>query len=437
MRSKSEAIEHIKQVREAFAPMMEQFEKIFHAQWENQERFMQMLLGAARPLRLLPNPSRLYRESQIPTDKICSVICGAGSVAMHLHHQRAISQLIEKLPGMPGAPSVQEVTRQLEEQERLYEKWQREGAFPEVPLDEYFSTLPEDLRPLLGAIQGDDVESIYCLANWGRLVELNADHILVGRSKKFSALPLEQELSHFLWSNVKLAPRLVMRRYDDAAAPEEARHIFDFVHVLVGAYGNAYAVKLLLTATLLSDWSEGLADESRRMAQECPAMIRKLARATGGDVGLAALRAFREGISTLLFSIAMLTAERMDRFDDPVLLAAEVVQQSLPTRMAALFPPLIIGPLGITGGYLTGFVKDYEGQLGIDRGLMTRISQLQSSAKTVEGGLPATGYGCPLAYPVNGDKPQIDTLAKLFMVLLIQVDILGHEIQKTMLAEAQ
>ena len=33
-RSRKEAIEHIKGVREAFAPMMEQFEKIFHSQWE-------------------------------------------------------------------------------------------------------------------------------------------------------------------------------------------------------------------------------------------------------------------------------------------------------------------------------------------------------------------------------------------------------------------
>jgi hypothetical protein len=102
-------------VREAFGPMMHRFEEIFHAQWNDQECFMQMLLGAARPLRLLPYPSRLYRESKIPRDKIQAVIYGAGSVAQHLHHRRAITGLLEnQLSDLDDVPSINEAMQQLE-----------------------------------------------------------------------------------------------------------------------------------------------------------------------------------------------------------------------------------------------------------------------------------------------------------------------------------
>ncbi|MEX0650009.1 MAG: hypothetical protein WD200_03340 [Candidatus Andersenbacteria bacterium] len=432
MRSKTEAVEHIKQVHEAFGSMMHRFEEIFHAQWSDQECFMQMLLGAARPLRLLPNPSRLYRESKIPRDRIQAVIYGAGSVAQHLHHRRAITELLEnQLSDLDDVPSINEGMRQLEDQERLYESWQRGTVMPEAPLDEYFAALPDDLKPLLGAIQKEDSESIYCLASWARLVELNADHILAGKSQKFAGVELVERLSRFLWDTTSLGRSVVIRRYDDPKT-EKGRHIFDFLQVMVGAYGKEFAIKLMITATLLSDWAEGLADESHRISQQYLMMVSHLARAASDYKPLTPLRAFREGISTLMFSIAMLTAERIDRFGDPILLAAEAVKQHLPTQMAASFPPMVIGPLGITGGYIRDFVKDSDGTLELNRAVTGQLTEIQKELRLVGSSLPAAGYGCPLAYPINGGESQIDTLAKLFMNLLIQVDILYQEIQRAM-----
>lgn len=437
MRSKTEAALHIKQVREAFGPMMSRFEEIFHDQWNNQEHFMQMLLGAARPLRLLPNPSRLYRESKIPRDKIQAVIYGAGSVAQHLHHRRAITHLLEnQFSDFDDAPSLDEAMRQLEEQERLYESWQRGTVMPEVPLDEYSNALPDDLKLLLGAIQEGDAESIYCLANWARLVELNADHILTGTSQKFAGVELVEQLSKVLWDTTLLAPSVVIRRYDDPKT-ERGRHIFDFLQVMVGAYGKDFAVALMITATLLSDWVEALAKEGQQIRKQYPVMVSKLARAAGGFTELAPLRAFREGISTLMFSIAILTAERIDRFDDPVLLAAEVVKQHLPTQMAASFPPMVIGPLGITGGYLKDLVRDSGGALELNKDVTEKLAEIQKELRLVGSSLPASGYGCPLAYPINGGGSQIDNLAKLFMNLLIQVDILYREIRRVMAEEVK
>src|SRR3989338_2280073 len=86
------------------------------------------------------------------------------------------------------------------------------------------------------AIQGGDAESIYCLANWSRLVELNAKHILTGKSEKLSDFEPAKGLSKFLWEKTSLAPSVVIRRYDNAE-PEEGRHIYDFLSVLVGGYG--------------------------------------------------------------------------------------------------------------------------------------------------------------------------------------------------------
>lgn len=431
---KQTAIDHIRLVREAFAPMMRRFEAIFHEQWIDHDRFWKMLLDAARPLRVLPNPSRLYREPVIPPDKVGRTLNWIGDRLLHKHTMAAARIASRLCAGAEGVPSAEEIERQIRDNEAVIRDFYINEVPP--PVGQYRAGLPADLRTLLGQCQYDDPEHIYHLGAWVNTVEHNAWHVLTGEvPSKHIGLPIVAKLTEILRLRAKLADCMVLRRYD--SNPPGTGHLVDFISVPLGDYGMPFAVTLATTAALMLDWAAPLEAESRELARKYPAMVDKLARA--GDDGareLAPLRAFREGIFTLLFGVGMMTVERNARFPDPVLLVSELVAQGVPTQMAARSPALLIGPMGLAGAYIPGFITDDGTQLALNEALYGQFHSIRVGTRG-DHSLPAAGYGCPLAYPLEGEPAQIDTLARLFTVLLIQVDLLKSRIRATLLAEVK
>jgi len=243
------------------------------------------------------------------------------------------------------------------------------------------------------------------------VVKRNAGHVVTGEVK----FPEQEELKEFFQDASKFYPEVM-------AAPYEKNHVFGLNVAPIGPYGQPLSEALVVTSTLLMDQVENLSKHSEQFAAMAPEVIKKLARSEMGNK--APMGAFKEGIATFSFICSLLTDEKLENFEDPLRVLQEAQKLGFFKEIGKSFPATVIGPMGLTGSYLPGFLQSKSGELQLNDEILEKMRKIQRDFRKLprsKVSLPSAGYGCPLAYPDADGRTGIDRLGKVFIDTLKKV----------------
>jgi len=197
----------------------------------------------------------------------------------------------------------------------------------------------------------------------------------------------------------------------------------------VGEYGAEFAQRAVATTALIqaaahrsihqlagqvTEGHEATLHEYTARAHEAPEATAETTMET-----------LQEGIMTIMQSVAILTAEKVDGYDDPIALLEDIVKSGLIERLARYTPMGFVGPMAISGRYMpnslvrteTGLVfsEDFEEFLRERRDKYMGEYVLRAvSDDTKRKGAQPLGRICP----VSGKGGGIQALASTFLALM-------------------
>ena len=293
-----------------------------------------------------------------------------------------------------------------------------ENAMPTEELALYHSKDLESLAALVGHINRN-------------AADITEENILQGGSKnelrtlavldKFLGLPSharEKSRSAFLaqFSIRRSAYVLWGRAY---AKKEERKSPFGHLSVLpVGEYGADFSKRLFRTMQIMLSLCSKVDTEAKQMAEQNPELFHKTARGRE-DHRNGPSHSLQEGILSLFQSVYLLTAEKLDGYENPDKLLQDIIEVDLLEQLAYSTPAATIGPLALMGHYIHGILqKDVSGTLVLNPEVKTRFLERKkdfflekirqwSNSDEYNPSLPASGRGCPVSFesktlPISG-----------------------------------
>lgn len=266
----------------------------------------------------------------------------------------------------------------------------------------------------------------------GRIGKLGIRHYYSGRYEGAVASHFEEVMAMITVNGIgPLKPRLPVEKRpfyacywspSECMQPISVANAFVNGHVIVpiGAYGadfterviNTTKVLLRLSETLLSEHSEYILEEHKRLFAEQTARGNPLA-------------AFQEGVRSLADSISLLAAEKGHHIESPMQYLEAIFKSSLPARISQIFPLGILGPMMLSGYYLPGLVDtDVRGGATLNLAKIREINEIRRPEKPhiKEGGVSSgfgLQHGCPVGKASTNMKTTgragIDALSEAFL----------------------
>jgi hypothetical protein len=145
--------------------------------------------------------------------------------------------------------------------------------------------------------------------------------------------------------------------------------MFENVIVPVGEYGEEYAKKLAQATIITMEAAEvAIKENAGRVAAEHSKLLqehtaRGAEKKDGPNAHSTALT-IQEGILSIMQTVSLLTAEKVEGYDDPAKLLNDVVENGLIEKITRLVPPALVGPLAIDGQrFANPLERDEDGKL--------------------------------------------------------------------------
>ncbi len=147
----------------------------------------------------------------------------------------------------------------------------------------------------------------------------------------------------------------------------------------VGEYGPEFATKLLHTtqysmlhATALTGEASELAKGHEVVLKEYTARGRDIADLGSGSAeGL--VNTVEEGVLTIAQAAALITAEKVQGYDDPMVLLQDIQAAGLINKLTSTIRMGIAGPFTMAGVYFPGLVQNHDGELRLNPDVMRTI----------------------------------------------------------------
>jgi hypothetical protein len=197
----------------------------------------------------------------------------------------------------------------------------------------------------------------------------------------------------------------------------------------VGEYGDAFARALIQTTAAIMDScssdSEIVAAATAATKGHEQVLGKYTARGHDSpDVdGKTTATTLREGILSVGQVLAQLTSQKVEGYDDPIVLLESIVASGLVEELTRTVPSGIIGPLSLSGSYLNTIIERSEEGLVLSPGLKTTLAMLRERQvlhsksvfhdKNLQGS-KLTGTICPVA----GKNKGLRRIAESFVVSL-------------------
>ena len=219
--------------------------------------------------------------------------------------------------------------------------------------------------------------------------------------------------SEFIWASNELGAQVWESLTSDILTP-------------VGGYGREFSELLTKVTRILVNLAVNFESEmSSRVTFETPELIAATAR--GGfrfdksQMPFSPLFALCEGIISINQTLALLMAERVPTYSDPIECLKACVHEV--NTIAHLVPMGFVGPLSLRGRYFPQILVPQYGRLELNPELKKKFMEYRSAYReiAVRSSPPpsprtATGYGCPVAMrDSNNKKSGIDQLCDAFL----------------------
>ncbi|HUS26274.1 MAG TPA: hypothetical protein VMY99_02930 [Nevskiaceae bacterium] len=163
---------------------------------------------------------------------------------------------------------------------------------------------------------------------------------------------------------------------DDKINPLPSGYLF----VPVGEYGVGVAKKLLQTTLYTVEYAQTslppLANELATGHEEI--IQRHTARGKHREPeirlpGEALVATTQEGVLSIMQTAALLTAEHIEGYDDPVLLLRDIIDAGLVEQFTRAVPMGVVGPFVLAGAYFPGIIQNKGGQLYLNPEVMAKV----------------------------------------------------------------
>lgn len=199
--------------------------------------------------------------------------------------------------------------------------------------------------------------------------------------------------------------------------------------VPVGEYGAEFAQRNVAAAALIqAAASANVQQIAAQVIEGHEATLREYtARAAEAPEVNAAttMETLQEGILSVMQSVAILTQEKVEGYDDPVALLEDIVRSGLIERLARYAPMGFVGPMALSGKYWpntlvktdagVAFSESFEGYLKEQRDKYVGEFVVRANSESLpEGVSRAIGRVCP----VSGKGGGIQAIANTYLALV-------------------
>lgn len=190
----------------------------------------------------------------------------------------------------------------------------------------------------------------------------------------------------------------------------------------VGGYGDELAQKIQLVTARLLKGTSFVEDAGKKLFEDdASGTLRRTVRGSDFDSGFTPVAMLQEGIVTLANTVALLSAERVEGYEDPDELVEAILSYNLPNEMAKKMPSGVINPVALSGRYISGLTHVAEdGRLELNTSIVEAARVVKETVRRSRGWdisyNPSLGYGCPVAVRPNGSsRTGIEVLQVLFL----------------------
>jgi hypothetical protein len=195
-----------------------------------------------------------------------------------------------------------------------------------------------------------------------------------------------------------------------------------YIVVPVGKYGDELAQKIHLVTARLLGGTKFVEESGRKLfANDRSDALRNTVRGQDYNSGFAPVAMLQEGIVTLANCIALLSAEKIEGYEDPDRLIESILTSGLPNEMAKRMPPAVINPVSLSGRYIPDLIgRGQDGKLELNQAIVSTAAAVKAKMRNARGSdisvNPSLGYGCPIAVRSSGSRRTgIEVLQTLFL----------------------
>lgn len=172
-----------------------------------------------------------------------------------------------------------------------------------------------------------------------------------------------------------------------------------YLFMPVGDYGSKFAEKLLrTTAGMVNVAGHSLRPLAARLAQEHrDVIVKHTARGKDGrplDTSLIVMT--QEGARSIMEATALLTANKVEGYDDPDRLFEAIVEQGILEQFTRSIPMGVLGPTAFSGKYFPHVLQHKgNGKLALNPGVMSAIKRAGREVAAAEAGSWMTYWALP------------------------------------------
>lgn len=209
-----------------------------------------------------------------------------------------------------------------------------------------------------------------------------------------------------------------------------------YLFMPVGEYGEEFAERLLRTTTyVVNATGRTVQPLARTLAETHEEAITKYT-ARGADerpLDVALTMMTQEGARSIMEAVALLTANKVEGYDDPERLFGEIIEQGILEQFTRSMPMGLLGPLAFSGKYFPEILRNKgDGRLELNRDVLDTLkltkykkaameigewttywSLTDEERKDVEPPV-ATSLICPAAMPGGALKRMSGAMLKAF-----------------------
>lgn len=172
-----------------------------------------------------------------------------------------------------------------------------------------------------------------------------------------------------------------------------------YLFMPVGEYGPVFAEKLLRTTTyMVNTTGYTIRPLAATLAKDHENVIRKhTARGSDGrPLDTALIMMIGEGSRSIMEATALLTANKVEGYDDPDVLFEAIVEQGILEQLTRSIPMGVLGPLMFAGKYFPNILQNKgDGKLALNPDVMAAIKQAKYEVAAAEIGSWMTYWSLP------------------------------------------
>lgn len=169
----------------------------------------------------------------------------------------------------------------------------------------------------------------------------------------------------------------------------------DNLMIPVGEYGNEFAERLMRTTQCLigatPEATRGIATDLSKRYHNVIEMHTGRGRENRSDTAKAMVITTQEGIMSVMQVVALLTAEKVEGYDNPYELTNDILSSGIVEQLTKIVPMGTIGPLNLGGMYFPGLLENKNG-LSLNYQQKERIKRAKYKQSAQAVGKWATFY---------------------------------------------